>query len=277
MNRREWIAQARARLERSGSPDPREDAIWLLCGALDLPRGGLTLWMDREIPEDRLKAAEAQLCRREGGEPLQYVQGVACFMGLDFSVDRRVLIPRQDTETLCEAALARLQPGMRALDLCTGSGALAVALARLGKADVTGADISADALDVARENARRNGVNVRWRQGDLYGAVPGERFDLMVCNPPYLTETDMQNLQAEVAFEPALALYGGTDGLDFYRRLVCGLSQHLEPGGCALFEVGAGQAQAVRALLEAALTGRTGVINDLCGVERVVYYRRSVE
>lgn len=272
MTAREWEKAARARLLRSGSPDPGTDAQLLLAGALGLPRGRLLFHMDDSLSDEQFTLLEEQLARREGGEPLQYVQGVAYFMGLEFLVDRRVLIPRQDTETLCELALSRIRPGDSVLDLCTGSGALAVTIARCGRARVTGADISADALQVARENAARNGASVKWAQGDLFEAVPGQTFDAVVCNPPYLTAADMADLQTEVGWEPPLALAGGADGLDFYRRIAGSLAGRLKPGGRAFFEVGAGQAAAVREIFAGALPGaRVRVQKDLCGVERVVW------
>jgi release factor glutamine methyltransferase len=171
-----------------------------------------------------------------------------------------------------QAAIGRLKPGMNVLDLCTGSGILAVscALAAPGL-NVTGADISPDALDVARENARLLGAKVNWAEGDLFGAVSGA-FDLITCNPPYLTQADMLCLQPEVAREPGLALYGGADGLDFYRRIALELPERLNPGGFALFEVGLGQAGDVAALL--APLGRTEIIKDICGADRVVLLER---
>lgn len=272
MTAREWEKAARARLSRSGSPDPGTDALLLLAGALGVERGSLLFHRDDFLSEEQFTLLEEQLARREGGEPLQYVQGVAYFMGLEFLVDRRVLIPRQDTETLCELALSRIKPGESVLDLCTGSGALAVTIARRGRARVTGADISADALRVARENAARNEASVRWVCGDLFDAVAQEHFDAIVCNPPYLSAADMSSLQAEVRWEPALALAGGMDGLDFYRRIAYSLPGRLKAGGRAFFEVGAGQAAAVREIFAGALPGaRVQVQKDLCGVERVVW------
>ena len=188
-------------------------------------------------------------------------------------MDSRVLIPRQETETLCELGLAHLH-GIRAprvLDLCTGSGALAVAIkTECPRAEVTAADLSADALDVAMENARRNGADVRFLQGDLFAPVAGERFDLVVSNPPYIPSADCDTLQPEVRREPRMALDGGNDGLCFYRRIVAEAPAHLTTGGMLAVEVGDGQAAAVAALFASAgLTG-TAVHNDLYGMARVV-------
>ena len=198
-------------------------------------------------------------------------------MGLKFAVDSRVLIPRQDTETLCEQALTFLRgyTGAEVLDLCTGSGAIAISVARLQPGlRVAATDMSSDALSVASENAHLNGVYVRFMQGDLFEPVAGERFDAILCNPPYLTADDMVHLQTEVACEPRMALFGGEDGLMFYRRLAHEVYRHLKPGGYALFEVGDGQAaEGLRLMRENAMCAASGTVKDLPGVERVVWIR----
>ena len=246
--------------------------MWLLSDALRVHRGALALRLDDEVAPGALEWFERALARRASGEPLQYVEGFAYFYGRRFLVDPRVLIPRGDTEALCEEALKRLKPGMRALDLCTGSGILAVTMAlERPEIDITGADISPDALAVARENARLLGAEVAWAQGDLFEAVSGA-FDLVACNPPYLTKEDMGSLQPEVAREPELALYGGPDGLDFYRRIAYQLPQRLNPSGWALFEVGLGQAERVAGML--APLGQVDIAKDLSGAERVVMVER---
>ena len=272
MHARELLKDAIRRLTASGCPDPEADAKWLLSDALRVHRGALPLRLDDDVAGDALTWFQGALLRREGGEPLQYVEGFAFFYGRQFMVDSRVLIPRSDTETLCEAALPRLKPGMRALDLCTGSGILAVTMAlEVPGLHITGADISPDALDVARENARRLGAAVEWARGDLFDAVSGA-FDLIACNPPYLTRSDMRCLQPEVAWEPGLALYGGEDGLDFYRRIASKLPERLSPGGWALFEVGFGLAADVAGMLRS--LGLTQIIKDICGGVRVVLLER---
>ncbi len=272
MRARELIKSAAVRLTASGSPDPEADALWLVSDALRVPRGALALRLDDEVDGEALRWFERALERRAGGEPLQYVEGFAFFYGREFRVDPRVLIPRSDTEILAEAALGRLRPGDRALDLCTGSGILAVTLA-LGepRAHVTGADVSEDALQVARENAHRLGARVAWVRGDLFDPVEGA-FDLIVCNPPYLTAEDMGRLQPEVAWEPAIALDGGKDGMDFYRRIARALPERLAPGGLAFFEVGQGQADAAARLY--APLGPVRILKDLSGAERVVIVER---
>lgn len=273
----EWIAAARAELERAGNPDAQVDARLLVCGLCDLAPGRLAGICGQEMPAALHAELERRLDRRLSGEPLQYIEGAAYFMGLKFAVDSRVLIPRQDTETLCEQALTFLRgyTGAEVLDLCTGSGAIAISVARLQSGlRVTATDMSSDALSVASENAHLNGVYVRFMQGDLFEPVAGERFDAILCNPPYLTADDMVHLQTEVACEPRMALFGGEDGLMFYRRLAHEVYKHLKPGGYALFEVGDGQAaEVLRLMSENAMCAASGTVKDLPGVERVVWIR----
>ena len=198
------------------------------------------------FPGEYEKMLGEMLARRLAGEPLQYILGEWELMGLPFRVDARALIPRQDTETLVEAALGLIKErGYRTvLDLCCGTGCIGISLAALSGAAVTLADISADALALARENAEKNGVCARVTETNLFSNIK-RSFDLIACNPPYLSDADMAALQREVRFEPALALYGGADGLDFYRRIRTEYAAHLNPGGALLLEVGFGQAAAV--------------------------------
>ena len=274
-----WLDAAERELTQTGSPDPRTDAEWMAVDVLDMSRSMLGLMKNTPLSDQQQLQLDSWLSRRAKGEPLQYIEGVAWFMGLEFGVDPRVLIPRPDTETLCEAALELLE-GMKSpavLDMCTGSGAIGVSVKRLcPKAKVVLSDISRDALFVARTNAMKLGAQVEAVQGDLYEAVPGRRFDMILCNPPYLTGEDMQGLQKEVTYEPALALFGGEDGLDCYRRIAGGLKDHLNPGGYVLLEVGMGQAQDVLALVtEAVECAETQILADLNGIDRVVIARRA--
>lgn len=203
--------------------------------------------------------------RRLSGEPLQYILGEWEFMGLPFEVGPGALIPRQDTETLCEAALTWLKtrPGASVLDLCCGTGCIGVSLAKLGGAKAAFADISRSALALARRNARKNGVDGAFYESDLLAAVPGA-YDLIACNPPYLSAEEMEHCQKELTFEPTLALFGGADGLDFYRRLATEWQDHVRPGGLLLMEIGANQGPAVRELFPGAR-----ILKDICGLDRV--------
>lgn len=212
--------------------------------------------------EDWLLQAVA---RRLQGEPLQYILGEWEFMGLPFSVGPQALIPRQDTETLCELALRFLKgrPGARVLDLCCGTGCIGVSLARLAGARAAFADISPEALSLARENAGKNGVTGAFYESDLLTDVPGV-YDLIACNPPYLTGAEMAHRQRELTFEPALALYGGEDGLAFYRRLAAVWAAHVRPGGLLLLEIGCTQGEAVQQLFPGAR-----IEKDIRGLDRV--------
>ena len=203
--------------------------------------------------------------RRAQGEPLQYILGKWEFMGLPFYTRPCALIPRQDTETLCEEALAI--GGRTLLDLCCGTGCIGVSLAKLGGFEVTFGDISRDCIDLARENAALNGVAGSFVLTDMFGNISGS-YDMICINPPYIPTSDLALLQAEVKREPALALDGGADGLDFYRRISRDYAAHLNPGGALLMEVGAGQAEDVAAMFPNARR-----IEDICGIERVVTVR----
>lgn len=273
----QWQKQAVRQLAGQGNPDAKPDADWMLCQTLNLGRGQLRLFGERALMPEQCSALDAMLIRRMKGEPLQYILGNQPFMGLDFRVDSRVLIPRQDTETLCEAALEALKTmqAPEVLDLCTGSGALAVSISRLCPgARVCASDLSPDALTLARENARRLGAAVVFFEGDLFEPMKGRRFDLIVTNPPYIPREDLSALQAEVQREPRMALDGGTDGLDFYRRIAREAPQYLKNGGLLMAEVGVGQAGEVKALFDAALGGSGSILRDLCGIERVVCARK---
>ena len=276
MNISEWLNHAKATLAASGCPDPEIDARWMAEDALGMSRTDLLFEGSQAIPMAKLDALNAMLERRAGGEPVQYVLGSADFMGLKFQVSPAVLIPRQDTETLVEAALVDLQerPGSPAvLDLCTGSGCVGLSLASLAPhARVTLSDVSREALEIARRNARALGVRAELRHGDLFAAVGRERFDVIACNPPYIPAGELEQLQKEVRREPRLALDGGPDGLDFYRRIAERLPEYLNEGGAIYLEVGIGQAGDVLSLLKAALpNAATGTVRDLNGVERVAY------
>ena len=278
-----WNRAASARLADSGCPDPEVDARLLLEHATGFSPVEQRRHRNDILTDAQLERLEACLKRRLAGEPVQYITGLAWFFGFPVHVDPRVLIPRADTENLVEAAgrflsMSLISPTPRVLDLCTGSGAIGLALARLvPRALVTLTDISADALDVARQNAAALGVEARVEllAGDLFSPVPGQMFEAIVCNPPYIPSGELSSLQREVQREPALALDGGVDGLDFYRRLAAEVGEHLVPGGCVYLEVGSGQAQAVLNMLREALNAHHGsVINDLHGVERVVWAKK---
>lgn len=273
----DWLRHAAETLTESGSPDPQVDSKWIAEDILRMTPSELHFQFDRALDVGTYAQLETLLKRRANGEPLQYILGGAYFMGLRFSVDKRVLIPRQDTETLAESAIIALR-GMkkpRVLDLCTGSGAIGISIKTLiPSAEVTLADVSRDALDVAHKNAHDLNADVDIRHGDLFKAVGRDQFDLIASNPPYIPRGDIDALQKEVQYEPLLALDGGEDGLDVYRRIAKEAPAHLKPKGYVYLEVGIGQADAVLQLIRENIDcAESGVINDLNGVPRVVWAR----
>lgn len=268
--RRQALSDARARLEKAGATDAALDAQWLLSAVTEVPRLLLLAQGEEALSAGEAERFSALVKKRASGMPLQYVLGEAAFMGRVFRVNEHTLIPRGDTERLCEAALQRLREDARALDIGTGSGALAVSMALYCPgASVWAVDISPEALKVARENAARLGAAVRFRESDLFSALTGEAFDLIVSNPPYIETAALPTLQAEVRREPRLALDGGADGLSFYRRIAAALPGHLRPGGSLLLEAGDGQAGAVSEMLER-MFAKVEIHKDYSGLDRVL-------
>jgi release factor glutamine methyltransferase len=213
--------------------------------------------------------------RRAAGEPTAWLTGRRAFLGHDFRVDARVLVPRPETELVAEAAIAALPPEGAALDLCTGSGCIAVsvALARPG-ARVVATDLSPDALEVAGTNASALGAAVSLLAGDLYAPLAaGERFDVIVSNPPYVPSGEIAGLSREVRREPRIALDGGVDGLDVLRRIVSGAPPRLRPGGLLLLEMHETHAGPLPALCRAAGFASAEVHADLAGLPRWVVAR----
>ena len=263
----------KAYLAEKGVENPRLEAEWMLCEALSLDRVGLYLNFDKPLSDHELAAYRSMVVRRAKREPLQYILGSQEFMGLDFQVSPAVLIPRHDTEVLVTEAAKRGCGSRSILDIGTGSGCVAIALAKaLPEAQVLSVDISGEALAVARDNAQRIGVSVEFVQGSLLEPFTGRRFDMIVSNPPYIPAADLDTLQQEVrGYEPLSALDGGADGLDFYRRITQAAPGYLNPGGWLVFEVGAGQAPQVLELLGAGdLGSESFTALDPAGIERVV-------
>lgn len=275
---REVIRQFAQKLSEYGVENARFEVTELLCHS-GADRNLLYTEPNFELPDEVQSRAERLLERRLSGEPLQYLLGEWEFYGLPFKVGEGVLIPRQDTETLVETALDFLKKRppkqRRVLDLCAGTGCIGIVLAKLANADVSCVELSGAAFGYLRENVRLNSVNslVEPICGDIFDSEIrcglGE-FDLIVSNPPYLTKSDMCNLQAEVAREPKMALYGGSDGLDFYCRIVCDYAESVKINGGIAFEVGVGQSRRVAEMLSESGFA-VNVAKDLRGIERVVY------
>jgi release factor glutamine methyltransferase len=243
----------------------------LLCHALGLTRVGLITQSERALDADEARRFAALVQRRLDGEPIAYIVGQREFFGLPFEVSGAVLIPRPDTELLVELTLERLPPSGRVLDMGTGSGAIAVALAHTRRdADVTALDVSGEALAVARRNAAANGARVAFLQSDWYAALDGlPPFDVIASNPPYIASGDRHLSEGDLRFEPVGALTDHADGLSALRIIVAGAVARLKPGGWLLMEHGYDQSAAVRQLLSE--QGYTDVQSwtDLAGIERV--------
>jgi len=264
-------------LERHGSPTARLDAELLLGHALGLSRVELYTGFERPLTEDELAECRELIARRAKREPVAYILGRWGFRGLDLDVDRRVLVPRPETELLVDRCLALLDgvAGPAVLDVGTGSGAIALALAsELPEARVAGCDVFGDALEVARANGERLGVEVEWVASDMLAGVEGRRFHLVVSNPPYVAAGEIEALEPEVRdWEPRGATVAGETGLEAIERLVAQAPAALEPGGAIVLEVGAGQAGAVAALLDGAGLAGVGRDPDHAGIERIVWGR----
>lgn len=259
-----------------GIENPRLDAELLVAFALRIDRMRVILDAERPLEGAELAMLRDLVKRRRAHEPIAYLRGEREFYGLKFRVDKRVLVPRPDTETLVDVALARtsgISLSMRQLDLCTGSGCVAISMAhKRPTAKVFAVDVSRDALDVARENAFRLGTyNVAFYEGDLFAPVAGRTFDVITANPPYIPSAEIETLQPDVRdFEPRLALDGGADGLDVVRRIVDEAPSYLVPGGVLALEIGAGEAPDTAALLEARGYRDIQTARDFGRIERVV-------
>ncbi len=236
---------------------------------------------DRSVSGPEAELYKTLIERRCTREPLAYILGKWDFMGLEFGVSSDVLIPEQDTENLVEEVMREVCDGDRILDLCTGSGCILLSLLHYSNGSTgVGTDLSEDAVAAARKNACRLGLSDRsdWRTGDLFEALkPGERFDIIVSNPPYIRRETIGELAPEVRIhEPRMALDGGEDGLDFYRRIIPGAADHLVTGGMLFLEIGYDQAEQVSALMEDAGYYEIRTIKDYGGNDRIVCGIKSI-
>jgi release factor glutamine methyltransferase len=280
------IREGSHRLAQAHVENPRLDTELLLAEAAGVIRAKLFAG-SIDLDDEAQRRFEALVRRRAAREPLAYITGRKEFYSIEFEVAPAVLVPRPETETIVDLALkfAAERPNCRLLDIGTGCGAIAVAVASNAPGvRVVATDISTDALAIAHRNAIRLGLESRARfihadcWDTLDGGEPLGRFDIVVANPPYVCESEMARLEPEIRdFEPRIALDGGADGLDFYRRIVAELRDHLIAGGAVIIEVGKGQAATVAAMLQAAGCVDVGVSNDLSGIPRAVFGNRATK
>lgn len=279
MSYRKALKDAERFLEQAGVPDAGIDAWYLMeyvlkqNGISDAGRSWYFLHCEEEMPENCQVAYQKLLKKRGERIPLQQLTGEQEFMGISFLVNEHVLIPRQDTEVLVEEALKQKREGMKVLDLCTGSGCILLSILKnLKQGTGVGIDISEQALEVARRNAKRLGLEAAttFVLSDLFEKAQGP-YDMIVSNPPYIETEEIAQLMPEVRdHEPRLALDGMSDGLYYYRSIVSQCRDYLKEDGALLFEIGAGQGAAVSELLKEAGFVSVQVIKDLAGLDRVV-------
>ena len=271
MTYREAVEFGTKCLTDAGVPDAALDAWYLLQMVCKIERSYYYVHGEEDITQDAQKEYEIAVQKRAEHIPLQYIIGEQEFMGLRFKVNSNVLIPRQDTETLVEQVLKIVKPGMKVLDLCTGSGCVLISVLK-NAPELTGmgSDISKTALLVAKENAKLHEVDAEWVRSDLFDNIT-ETFDVIMANPPYIPTGEILSLMPEVRdFEPENALDGGADGLDFYRKIAGQVKDYLNPGGYVYMEIGYDQGEAVSELMRNAGFTEVEVIKDLARNDRGV-------
>ncbi|MCM1282679.1 MAG: peptide chain release factor N(5)-glutamine methyltransferase [Muribaculaceae bacterium] len=272
MTYREAIAQGEQKLNQVGIVEAKNDAWLLLAMVCKIDHTFYYMHMDEEMTEEQLREFCSVIRKRAERVPLQYITGEQEFMGLSFHVNSDVLIPRQDTETLVEAALKQVRSGMKIMDMCTGSGCVLISILRHSHG-VTGFgyDISKQAIKVAKENARRHDVAAVFERSNLFDEVAERDFDMIVANPPYIPTAEIVSLMPEVSqFEPVKALDGHEDGLFFYKEMLKECANYLKPQGSVLFEIGCEQGAMVSAMLKYAGYSDVRIVKDLAHRDRVV-------
>lgn len=268
------------KLAEEGNEEFSLDAWYLLEYVTGVSKAMYFAEPERAVSEENTDRYIDCIRQRAAHIPLQHITGEQEFMGYPFCVNEHVLIPRQDTEILVEEAIQIMRPKMKILDMCTGSGCIVLSILKMCKEKYymtdlqgIGADVSEEALKVARENSRRLEVPVTWIQSDLFAKIPEEeKYDVIVSNPPYIETAVIDTLQEEVRLhDPYIALDGKEDGLYFYRRIISEADKYLKPQGKLMFEIGCDQAEAVEELMKNAGYEQITVKKDLAGLDRVVY------
>ncbi|NBJ93130.1 peptide chain release factor N(5)-glutamine methyltransferase [Parablautia muri] len=258
-------------LKEAGIEEASLDARLLLEDICGTTRNDLLAHGDKQVGRKQYERYVSQIEKRKQHIPLQHILGYQEFMGLKFKATPKALIPRQDTETLVEEAMRCLNDGMRILDLCTGSGCILLSLLNYSNScQGVGSDLSEEALETARENAKNLSLSAEFIQSDLFEKIEG-KYEMIVSNPPYIPSGEIPKLMEEVRdHDPIMALDGGEDGLYFYREIVKTADRYLYPGGRLFFEIGCEQGPAVRELMEKAGYRGVTICQDLSGLDRVV-------
>ncbi|MCL2341723.1 MAG: peptide chain release factor N(5)-glutamine methyltransferase [Firmicutes bacterium] len=280
MTIQEALNKTISELNEYGIQEPILKARILLAFVINKDKEYLIVNEDEELSNEEKAAFKQAAARLLKGEPLQHIIGVQEFMKLKFMVNKNVLIPRPDTEILVEEVIHILQKTvgvvhcatrLQILDLCTGSGAIAVSIAKYAEnVNILGTDISQEALDVAKQNAEKNNVKIEFIESDLFENIKG-KFDVIISNPPYIEKEEMKKLDAEVQKEPVIALDGGEDGLDFYRRIISEALKYLNPEGYLCLEIGYNQKETVMQLIKESNHYKDIYSKkDLAGIDRVI-------
>ncbi len=270
MTWKECLEKAVEQLQSVGIEEAKLDAWYLLEHVSGMSRSSFFLHGQEDMPEDVWERYQPLVAYRKQHIPLQHLTGYQEFMGLEFQVGSQVLVPRQDTEELVERLIPLVQ-GKKVLDMCTGSGCIAISLAHYGHPiQIDGVDLSMEALQIARGNVEKHQVKVGLYRSDLYDAI-SEQYDIIVSNPPYIASAEIDTLMPEVReHEPMMALDGGEDGLDIYRRLASESAEYLLPGGMIWMEIGYDQGESVPALFADQGYVEIQCIRDLTGKNRIV-------
>ena len=268
-------------LEEKKIDRPRFSAETLLAHALKVKRVDLYMQFDRPLINSEVAVFREFTRKRASNKPLEYILGEIDFYGCQIEVDSRVLIPRQETEILAEHIVKKLKnkdlKGKILWDVCTGSGCLGISLKKaLPELDATLSDISKEALELAQKNGAQNRVEVKYLLGDLLAPFKGLSADIIVCNPPYISQSEFLNLDASVShFEPKLALVGGERGTEIYERLAADLPEHLNAGGLLFLEIGAGQGEAIKEIFSEGPWAQKELLADWAGKDRFFFLEKQ--
>ena len=266
------LEKVKSELASAGITDSAE-AEWLVALTLKIRRSEVYSLGERELTSKEQEKIESNLEKRKQHIPLAYIVGDAEFYGMKFIVNENVLIPRPETEEVVEFALKHINKTSKVLDIGTGSGTIAIAIAAQKNCQVTAVDISEEALKIAGQNAKNNIKKVEFIQSNVFSALDGRRFNVIISNPPYISETEYQTLMPEVKmYEPKIALVAEDDGLKIYKQIISGAPKHLEKNGVIVFEIGYNQGEKIKNLLEKDFK-EIKIIKDLQGNDRIAFAR----